>query len=422
MGNQYLGLSRKANIEAYILVFLIFFLTSPYFFWNWYGNLFVNILVSTIAMVLVWRNTDKLRGKQKTIFTFFVVLWIFYLFNEFSKGARLGVVAYFPYVMLGFVPFMRKEIGRVVFNRFSTVYAVLIGLSMISWILAMTGIISPIGELGMDNESLEAQRKSYLVYPLALVSTKSLDLFTRFCGFYDEPGMVGTISALILCAKRFNMKDWRCVITLLAGLLSTSMFFYGLVAVYWIAELLFVRKKIGPVLLLAVGVSIFYVATKDDDAVSYLIWDRFEWDSQKGGFAGNTREGEGTTMALNKMKATGEIWFGVKDKEAYWAEMMGTSSIYNIFAMYGLIFTVLYIAWVLYFGYYYKTNRWDYLLFCFVVVGCMYQRPGIFDLPFTFLYVCIARYGDYQISNRVAARPQKSIQGKVELFPSNNNV
>lgn len=422
MRNQSFGLTKKDNLEAYLLVFLLFFLTSPYFFWAWYGNLFVNILVSTIAMILIWRHSDKIKGKSKTIFTFYVILWLFYLLNEFSKGARLGVVAYFPYVMLGFVPFIKKDFGRVVFNRFTTIFAILIGLSMISWVLAMTGAISPIGELGMDNESLEAQRKAYLVYPLSLVAIGNIAEFTRFCGFFDEPGMVGTISALILCAKRFNMKDWRCIIILLAGLLSTSMFFYGLVAVYWIAELLFVKKIIGPVLLIVVGISFFYVATKDNDAVSYLVWDRFEWDSKNGGFAGNTREGESTTLAINKMKASGEIWFGVKDKEAYWDEMMGTSSIYNIFAMHGIIFTVLYVSWILFVGYHYRGSRWDYLLFCFVVVGCMYQRPGIFDLPFTFLYICIARYNEYQTSDYVPIRSRRKTIIQSEMLPSNNHA
>jgi len=399
-------LSRAKNYEALILIFLLFFLTGPYFFWKWYGSLFVNILVTTIALIFIWRNTDKLKGKQKSIFSFYVVVWLLYLVNEFVKGARLGVVAYLPYLLLGLVPFVRKDFGRSVYNRFVALYAILIGLSMISWVLAVTGIIPPIGEIGADNESMEAQRKAYLVYPLSLIKIGVIEDVTRFCGIFDEAGVVGTLSGLMLCGLRYNMKDWRAVVILISGLFSTSMFFYGLTAVYWSLELLLVRKRYGVMILLIGGVFISYQMTKENVVISHLVWDRFEYDS-KDGFKGNTREGEKTTSVVRRMSATGEIWFGVKDKEAYWDEMFGTASIYNVFAMYGIIFTVLYIVWIIIVGYHYRLSRWDFFLYCFMVVGCLYQRPSVFDLPYLFLFVGAARYLEFQMD---AVKPHRILR------------
>ena len=156
-------MSQIDKIHSLSLVCLLFFLTSPYFFWKWYGNLFVTILVSTIAMLIIWKHTDRLTKNGKSIFVFYVSVWLLYLFVEFIKGARLGVVAYFPYVLMGFLPFFNKEFGKKVFDNFTTLYAILIGVSIVSWIAAMTGLISPIGQLGDGNDSLEAQNKSYLV-------------------------------------------------------------------------------------------------------------------------------------------------------------------------------------------------------------------------------------------------------------------
>ena len=212
------------------------------------------------------------------------------------------------------------------------------------------------------------------------------------------------------------MKDWRCIIIFLSGLLSTSMFFYGLAAVYWLSELVFVRKRFGIVLLLVLGVGVSYQLTKDNDAVSYLVWDRFEWDSKEGRFAGSTRGGEIETAAIDRIRATGEIWFGVKDKDAYWDEMRGTASINNIIAMHGIVFVTLYIAWLLVVGYRYKNNWWDYLLYCFVVVGCLYQRPDIFSLPHTFLFVCTARYYELQLTDENASNPGRILSRKVTAF------
>jgi len=402
-------MNKSTKWEIALFVFLLFFLTSPYFFWDWYGNLFVNILMTTFALVLAWRHSKQIQNKQKALLVFYVLVWLFYLLNEFSKGARLGVVAYMPYVLLGLMPFIEKEFAKKVFNHFVTLYAVLIGLSMISWIAALTGLISPMGELGMGNEAMEAQKKIYMVYPLSLVSISGIEQVTRFCGFFDEPGMVGTIGGLILCALRYNMKDWRCIIVLLSGLLSTSMFFYGLTLVFWLSELILVRKKFGLLILLVLGIFTSYLVTKDNEAVSYLVWERFEWDSKKGDFKGNSRSISQSSSVLNNLTASGELWFGVKDKEAFWDDNFGSASIFNVIAMYGLVFVTLYITWLIAVGYHYRYNKWDYLLYCFAVVGCLYQRPDVFSMPHTFLFVCIARYMNFQVGSPISKLKKKKI-------------
>lgn len=407
-------LSKGATRVTWIIAFLLFFLTSPYFFWQWYGNLFVNILISTVAMLLIWKYSSRPVGKQESILIFYVIVWAFFLFNEFVKGARMGVLAYVPYVLLGFVPFINKDVGKKIFNNFTTAYAILIGLSIFFWIAAMSNMISPIGQFGEEMaDNFEREHRTYIVYPFALVAISDLSDFIRFCGFYNEAGVVGTLSGILLSAFRFNMKDWRCIILLLSGLLSTSMFFYGLAAVYWLSELLFVKKKVGYLLLVLIGVAVFYGATKNNEVVATLVWDRFEWNSQEGRFAGSSRGGEKEQAAMNTMIASGEIWFGVKDKDAYWRDNYGTSSIYSVYAMYGVIFVTLYIIWLLRVGFSYKKNNLDYLLFCFLIIGCMYQRPNIFSLPYTFLFVCAARYYEFEMNKKELSKEKK---GRVRIF------
>ena len=389
------SLSSKGNIEALIVTFLLFFISNPYFFWQWYGDLLPRIIVTTIIVFYFWKNRRRMTVKDKKLFYFFVFVWLFYSLNELVKGARLGVVATAPYVLLGLVPLVKKDFGKVVFNNFVFLYAIIIGLSMISWILAINGLIPSMGEIGQDNDSMVRQQKSYLVYPLALVSTSNMGDFLRFFGIFDEPGVVGTIGALILCALRFNMKDWRCVIILMSGLLSTSMFFYVLVGVYWLAELIMVRKKFGTFLIIIIGIAVFYVLTKDNDAVSKLVWGRFEWNSSRGTFEGDSRADERSFDMLNRIWASGEIWFGVVDKAKFWEENFGTSSFYNIIGQYGLLFSAMYIFWLILVGYRYRINRWDFMLYIFVVIGCSYQRPGLYNALYIFLYVCIARYKEF---------------------------
>ena len=395
--NRYLSKTDKRL--GWLLVFLLFSLTNPYFFWNLLGNFYVKILVFMLGMLIFWKYSDKRSASYRSTLYFYILLFVIFIINEYAKGARLGVVSYLPYVMIGFVPLVKKHFGLWVFHKFATIYAIIIGLSMISWIAALMGLLSPIGQLGEGNETLEMQRKIYLVYPLSLVLIRDTYDVARFCGIFDEPGVVGTLGGLILCALRFNIKDWRCVVVLLSGFLSTSMFFYGVAAVYWLSELIFVKKNYKLMLLIMVGIIGSYLLTRNNHTVSVLVWNRFEWNSEIGGFAGNTRETEGTTLAMKRMRESGEIWLGVKDKNAYWKENFGSSSIYNVIAMYGIIVVTLYIVWLLRVGFHYKVNNWDYLLYCFVIIGCMYQRTNLFSLPYTFLFVCVARYYEYRFPN-----------------------
>jgi hypothetical protein len=48
---------------------------------------------------------------------------------------------------------------------------------------------------------------------------------SRLCGMYDEPGMVGTIAALMLAARAFDVRGPRAVLLWLAGTLSLSLAF-----------------------------------------------------------------------------------------------------------------------------------------------------------------------------------------------------
>lgn len=394
-------LMKRDIIDALLLTFCLFFIASPYFFWTWYGLLLPKLLATMIAGFLFYKHKEILTQKDQPLLVLFVFIWLFYSFNEFTKGARLGVVATFPYVLLGYVPFVKKEFGSKVFNYFVTIYAIIIGLSMISWIAAMAGYLSPIGVLGEGNESLEAQRKTYLVFPLALVSTKDMGDYIRFCGVFDEPGVVGTLSALILCAMRYDMKNWRNIIILLSGLLTTSMFFYAITGIYWLLYLFLVRKKIGTFLVVIISFFAFYELTKDNDAISNLVWERFEWDSSSGTFSGNTRADERSYVQMEKMISSGEIWLGVKDKTAFWDDNFGSSSIYNIIALYGLLVTIMYYGiWLIGVGYRFKINIKDFLLYVFVAIGCSYQRPGFYDILYVFLFVSIARYRDFYLQNK----------------------
>jgi hypothetical protein len=57
----------------------------------------------------------------------------------------------------------------------------------------------------------------------------------RLCGIHDEPGTVGTISALCLAASRFRISNFRGAVCLVAGLMSLSIAFAVIAAIGFVA-------------------------------------------------------------------------------------------------------------------------------------------------------------------------------------------
>jgi hypothetical protein len=66
-------------------------------------------------------------------------------------------------------------------------------------------------------------------------------VISRLCGVYDEPGMVGTIAALMLAVRGFDIRGWRAIVLWLGGVFSLSLAFVvltlaGLTARTWLAR------------------------------------------------------------------------------------------------------------------------------------------------------------------------------------------
>lgn len=56
-------------------------------------------------------------------------------------------------------------------------------------------------------------------------------IISRLCGMFDEPGTIGTISALLLAARAFEIRRWQAIVLWIAGILSFSLAFVVLVTV-----------------------------------------------------------------------------------------------------------------------------------------------------------------------------------------------
>ena len=108
----------------------------------------------------------------------------------------------------------------------------------------------------------------YRAYPFLAVYDSDYGFVRyRFCGPYDEPGVIGTMVSIILYGERYNLKDYRNLVLFIAGICSFSMFFFVVTAIYYIV---FKRKYFASFLFFIVVATILYVG-RDMDIVRSLV-------------------------------------------------------------------------------------------------------------------------------------------------------
>lgn len=381
--------NKKMNKEAILVAFLLFALAGSYFFWWLTTNLVLNIATKLFICFIFYKykkqrtHTDRMAVTLYCVALSLMVLLSIMHGNTTFFGAidRLLNFAMIPILLVG------TEFSEQVYRHFFKIYAVVVGLSLIAFVFYMLGMLPAIGEL------TSGQERSYTVYPfLVRENTISLSVFSRFCSVFDEPGVVGTFSAILLCINRFNLKDWKNIIVLLAGIISMSMFFYALVAIYAFLFLIITKRNYILALVVCMAMGAFYYVTKDDPYISEVMWARFEWDEDKGGFIGDDRMvGDADYYFENKIQGTPAYWWGTDNIKEFWEYSEGSSSYKVVVASNGMVFLTLYILVFIVLAYGYKNNRSDLILFVLVLLLNSYQRPNIYYPIWIFLYMYYAR-------------------------------
>lgn len=368
------------------MALILFYFSSPYFVWHIPFKNYINIFAIIILSFTCYKHRKKMVISDQILIFMYLITWVYYMIQLYFSGRNFfGLIENAPICLLCFVTIVRKDYGEKVLNQYVDIYSCVIFISILVWFASS---LLPIPSTGMINHY--GEMRQYDTYPFLVKERLVIDSF-RFYGPFDEPGIVGTTGAMLLCLLKFDFKDKRTWIILLSGILSMSFFFYTVVAIYSVTYLCFVKNAIPQTVLIAIAFLLFYLLTKDHEILSKVIWARFEWDSDLGKFAGDNRTNDLANEYFNKIRGTSEYFFGVRNLEQYWSFAEGDSSYKNIIAMYGAIFLFMYCFYYILFAYSYRQTLFSFGLFCFFFLLNMYQRSNIYSTLWMFLYVALAR-------------------------------
>lgn len=363
---------KKGLTLEWLVAFLLFALSNPYFFWG----IPVNILACLALPPILFINKSHLLKSNTLGATILTICYALIFIRHLESFLGALFILMIPLFLL-----LNKELIIKSYTNFIKILSVVSSLSLITYLLVVfLHITIPYKEIQAINELKEF---TYLQYPFLIIENIERGLnITRFYGVYDEPGVIGSLAAVILCKERFDFKNKKHLIPIfIAGILTFSLYFYIISLVF---ILFFSKTKWLIIFSFFICISTPLLYRSSD--LRTLVFNRFIVED--GRWQGNSRYSSSFQQWYNEYRHTPNYLLG-KGMGYNLIVNKGGASYRDIITNYGIILFSLYmIGWCSLS--YYQTNKKEWLLSCFLIFSFIYQRPFIFDLSiiYTFLFIC----------------------------------
>lgn len=211
-----------SRFVAWGLALVVFLQNPPWPLWR-YGLLlgYILPLLLIIYIVIQKKNHCFLQGiKLERFFTLYFSL-IFLLIIPLIYGLKLSSI----FIFITYILLFRVTQGelKLSLSILTNIIAYIVVFSLPFWIFhVFIAELPTYGEIDIT----EMKGKEYVLNNYILFLTyRGFDFF-RFYSVFDEPGVLGTLSAFILFGNRYNFKQWQNIAILAGGIFTYSMAFY----------------------------------------------------------------------------------------------------------------------------------------------------------------------------------------------------
>lgn len=376
-----LQVKKILKSKTFIVAFLFYMSSGPFFFWPLFKIPHFSVTLEMIISLLLLSEQKKISIVERRIialYIFAVLLFALSLPNPFFV---------IPFVPLFLILFIEDTFSKKVYYYFETIYVLIMLPSIIVGLLLLLNI--PVPKLGTMTPVHMSEFPYYIVYPFCVHPD---DLGVRFFGPFDEPGVVGSFGALMLCVRKMKFNSWRPIIILISGIMAMSFFFFIVVVLYSIV-IGIAKGKITTIFVMLISFGMFYFFTKEDSKIYSTIWYRFEMDDGK--FKGDTRTTANADKYYKEKEFSLEYWFGYNEqsKEIYEVKSEGSSSYKNVVISTGMLFFICYCMVFIFLGFHCCKKKLDLLLYIMLFLGMTYQRTNLYSALTLYLYAMNARGG-----------------------------
>lgn len=311
----------------FVLVVYAFYSLICWPFFSINRNLLSYAFSALVLPAFINPNLLALNQKRGGIVVLFLVMMVW--------TAGLGNINLYVHKIITSLPLvvlllLKEDCILDLLKSFEMVFFVIVALGTVFWILHLFGIDLPyqdvtFGEKEQANGMIGAQYYFQNHY-LYLVNTRwmmndysTIPTFFRFCSIFLEPGYFAILLMFLLYLNKFNMKDYRNWVYLIALLLTLSLAGFIMTLLAFVAHKLETSKRkisilISISLFLFVGYFFFPRYNGGNNAINELIIERLKVDEEKG-IAGNNRTSAELDDQYKALLSSADVLFGVRKSD-----------------------------------------------------------------------------------------------------------
>lgn len=257
---------------ALAFLMIIFSQNPPWPVWD-YQTLLMTLSVMAALFFTAEKGLSYFSGGTIGFLAILFGVLYFFVFHGVTGSFRLSSVMFFLTVLVIFRS--NTHTGALAFELVTYVFSGVLLVSLIFWLLWQLGVpllSSPLGYGAWKGADVVTELDNFYFFV-----SESQTLINRFYSVFDEPGVVGTLAAIILCGLRFDFTRKRCWIILAGGLCSWSLAF----VVLSVAGVMFFKKgkklklfilAAFPVLIVGVIILVGSVLPSNDSAGLLLLY------------------------------------------------------------------------------------------------------------------------------------------------------
>lgn len=360
------------NIVIYIYLIFLFLSSQPFFIWN---SPFA--LVSVLGLVIAPLLWQKKWDNSKSICL--VLIFVCYLYFSLYQASEAPARNLFGYIVALLSPtifLIKKEYWQSIYEKYCLFFAISIIPSLVVYFLVVWGEVSlPFKVIEPLNH---IKNYNYFQYPFCVIPEGLLSL--RFHGYYDEPGVVGSIVGIFLIINKWDLKDWKNWPILIAGIFSFSFFFYLLSILYF---LLFSPSKKAKFAFFSIILIVSFALYENED-INQLIFARMEIED--GELAGDNRTTASFDAWYDDYIQSDKVLIGYGSGKSHIVNF-GGASYKDLIVDYGIIVNAVFYLTIMAF-YYLRYGMSKETLICILCfLSMMYQRPFITSMFYLFLII-----------------------------------
>lgn len=237
----------KKNTEIIAIILILFSGCAPWFIWGYIPTIYVGIIGGCLLLLTslvkikneleiknVYEIKNVFKTKVKSVFNdgrqtniaLALLLYFFYfiLFQLVRWGDLFGSSIYLI-VALILVVGVTDDTKKIAYDKFSKVMGMMVLISLVAWLTHKYVFEIPTISV-FDVSATKGQVAGTTLMKNHFFFVTYFDRTDRFYGVFDEPGVLGTIGALLLYVNRYDFRKWYNIALLAGGIPTLSLAFY----------------------------------------------------------------------------------------------------------------------------------------------------------------------------------------------------